>query len=492
MKRSVVFMLVLVCSFVGVMDNAVASELKIGTAKADITPPGVIPLWGQWHMRLSKSPQTPLSANIAVVESSENGKTLDRVIFVSADLLQISEELLQAVQKKVVARVPEIDPEKIVINGTHTHTAPVLSSRYASKLPANQGITSLDEILDFISTRIADAVVQAWKSRVPGCMAFGLDFAAVAQSRRIVYHDGTAKMYGQTNDTQFNHIEGMEDQDVNTLFFWDTNDKLLAIVINVSCPSQVVEGLSVIDADYWLEVRNVLYKRFGSDVTILGLCGAAGDLSPRPAYCKEASQRMNKLRKLSDMQEIARKIDLAVADTYAAVKDAKVSDVPLIHKVKTIQLPMRLVTDEEYVQAKQIYDGIMAKLAADPKKSEGEVAFMATGWQKSIIDRYERQKKNPNPLFATVIHVIRLGDVAICTNQFELFTAFGVQMKAWSPAIQTLVVQLVGNGTYLPTAKAVKGGSYSAIIGSNLVGPEGGQVLVNETVSLLKELWPSK
>ena len=117
---------------------------------------------------------------------------------------------------------------------------------------------------------------------------------------------------------------------------------------------------------------------------------------------------------------------------------------------------------------------------------------MAVGWLKGIMDRYENQKKNPKPLYSTEIHVIRLGDVAICTNQFELYTAFGVQMKAWSPAVQTLVVQLVGNGTYLPTAKAVKGGSYSAIIGSNIVGPEGGQVLVDETVSLMKELWPKK
>ncbi len=492
MRRFILFLFVLACSLTLVAQTAIAADLKIGTAKTDITPPGIIPLWGQWNMRLSKSPQTPLTANIAVVESSENGKTLDSVIFVSADLLQISEDLLQAVQKKVVAKAPEIDPAKIVINGTHTHTAPVLMASYTNDLPQNQDISTIESILEFISTRISDAVVQAWKSRVPGRMAFGMDFAAVAQSRRIVYHDGSAKMYGQTNVDQFNHIEGMEDQDVNTLFFWDMNDKLLAIVINVSCPSQVVEGLSVINADYWLEVRKAMYKRFGESVTVLGMCGAAGDLSPRPPYRKAAVERMDNLRKLNAMQEVARKLDLAVADTYDAVKDSKIDGLPLIHKVKTIQLPTRLVTDEEYTQAKKIYDGIQAKLAADSKKSAGEVAFMATGWQKSIMDRYEKQKKTPQPLYSTVIHVIRLGDVALCTNQFELYTSFGVQMKAWSPAVQTLVVQLVGNGSYLPTAKAVKGGSYSAIIGSNIVGPEGGQVLVDETVSLLKELWPKK
>jgi hypothetical protein len=36
----------------------------------------------------------------------------------------------------------------------------------------------------------------------------------------------------------------------------------------------------------------------------------------------------------------------------------------------------------------------------------------------------------------------------------------------------------------------VHGGSYSAIIQSNIVGPVGGQILVDETVKLVNSLWP--
>jgi len=51
-------------------------------------------------------------------------------------------------------------------------------------------------------------------------------------------------------------------------------------------------------------------------------------------------------------------------------------------------------------------------------------------------------------------------------------------------------VQLVGVEGYLPTARAVRGGGYSAVAESNTVGPEGGQVLVDRTVDLVKSLWP--
>jgi hypothetical protein len=57
--------------------------------------------------------------------------------------------------------------------------------------------------------------------------------------------------------------------------------------------------------------------------------------------------------------------------------------------------------------------------------------------------------------------------------------------------LQTFVVQLVGSSCYyLPTEKAVKGGHYSAIVESYLVGPEGGQVLVDRTVDLINDMFP--
>jgi hypothetical protein len=87
-----------------------------------------------------------------------------------------------------------------------------------------------------------------------------------------------------------------------------------------------------------------------------------------------------------------------------------------------------------------------------------------------------------------VLHVIRLGDVSIATNPFELYLDYGIRMKARSPAALTFIVQTSCQSCgYLPTEKAVKGGGYSA--DKFIVGPEGGQILVNETVRLLNKMW---
>ena len=54
-------------------------------------------------------------------------------------------------------------------------------------------------------------------------------------------------------------------------------------------------------------------------------------------------------------------------------------------------------------------------------------------------------------LCVTDIHVLRIGDAAVCTSRFELFNDYGVQIKVRSKAVQTFVVQLAGEDSYLPT-----------------------------------------
>ena len=56
-------------------------------------------------------------------------------------------------------------------------------------------------------------------------------------------------------------------------------------------------------------------------------------------------------------------------------------------------------------------------------------------------------------------HVVRLGDVAVVANPFELFVDYGIRMQARSKAVLTFVGQLSCQASgYLPTASAVRGG----------------------------------
>ena len=462
-----------------------AADIFIGAGTADISPSLPVALMGQFHLRIAHTAKTPLFANVVALEVREANRSIEQTVFVSCDLVFIPTILKELVQKEVAARLPELNVKKIILSATHTHTSPVLEDSWY-KIPQT-GVLQAGDYQKFFAKRVADAIIRAWKAREKGSVTWGLTSAAVAHNRRAVYTNGSAVMYGKTDKPEFQNLEGYVDHDVNTLFFWNNNKKLIATSVDVPCPAQEVEGDSTVDADFWHEVRMGLKKRFGSDLCVLGWVGAAGDQSPHLMYRKAADERMIKLAKISRKEAIARRIIAAVEESYQTVKDDSKSNVTLSHKVETLTLPMRSVTEAEYNESKKISDEASAKINADPQSADRLHGLMV--WNGDVVKRYEKEKSSGPQTYDTEIHVVRLGDAVICTNQFELFTDFGIRIQARSKALQTFVVQLTGPGTYLPTAKAVGGGGYSAVCQSNLVGPEGGHILVERTIQLINQLW---
>jgi hypothetical protein len=386
----------------------------------------------------------------------------------------------EAVRERLKARAPDFPLHKLVMSATHTHTAPVTQEGKYDGL--DDGVMRPTAYVAFLADRVADAAAKAWAGRKPGAVGWGLGHAVVAQNRRAVYADGTAKMYGKADDPAFRGLEGHEDDGVEELFFWDRDKKLIATAVNVACPAQEVESLSAVSADFWHEVREALRKKHGAGLQVLAWTGAAGDQSPRPMYRKAAEERMRQLRGLTRLEEIARRVTAAWEEAHDGARQDIRTDVPFAHTVRPLELPPRKVTEAEYREAKEA----AAKLAGDAKQKA------RLGWNQRVVDRYERQLRGPLPPYETDMHVLRLGDVAIATNSFELFTDFGVQIKARSPAVQTFLIQLAGPGSYVPTERAARGGGYSAVVQSNQIGPDGGQALVEHTVSALKTLWPAK
>lgn len=461
--------------------NSSASETLVGTASRDMTPPLPLALGGQMHLRIADEVQSPLTASILAVEKRENATTVDVAIFVTLELVVIPDVLRDEVRQKVQNLLPDIEVNKIIISASHTHTAPEIR---AGRFLLPDGVTTVKQVVAFISDQVAEGVREAWNTRTRGSMTWGLGHAKVGLNRRAVYYDGSAKMYGRTDLPEFRGIEGYEDHDVDVLFIWDEQGKLIGTCINLACPAQEVEGRNSVNADFWHPVREQLRDIYGAELMVMSWIGASGDQSPHLMYNRDAEGRMQKLRNLTRLEEIARRIVNAVTDVYEVVKEDRYQDVDLKHEVKELELPRRLVTVDAVREAQNAIHEIESMEEEEMVKN-----YRRIKWHQSLVDRYENQKENPDQPYNTEVHLIRLGDVAICTNQFELFTEYGIRMKARSKALQTFVVQLSGPGTYLPTMEALKGGHYSAIIQSNEVGPEAGDLLVEETVRGINRFW---
>src|SRR5690606_10620907 len=104
--------------------------------------------------------------------------------------------------------------------------------------------------------------------------------ASFGRNRRWVNTDGVSTMYGRVANPAFSHVEGGDDSSVNVLATYDRAGDLTGLVLNVACPAQVSEALSVVTADYWHETRLEVRQRWGEKLYILPQISAAGDQAP--------------------------------------------------------------------------------------------------------------------------------------------------------------------------------------------------------------------
>lgn len=422
--------------------------LFAGWASVDITPPQPVALVGQLQKRISKGVLDPLTATALALETPGPEGSSRQAVLVSCDLGMVQRPIIERLRAVLAERIPDLDANKVVLNATHTHTAPgVLDETFKGlyDVSGDEGVMSAAEYGAFFIEKVADVVAEAWQGRQPAGMSWALEDAAIGINRRARFADGRTAMYGDTRRDDFIGFEDGADPAVQILFFWGADQALTGAVVNIACPSQETESLHEISADFWHDVRQELHRRHGPDLHLLPQCGAAGDISPHPMLRKAADQIMVQRRGVSRREVIAQRIAAAFDRAYetagADIKTALVFQ----HDTVTLDFP-----------------------EVDP----------------SLAPFYETDSVRPMHF-----HVLRLGDVAIATNPFELYQVYGLRIQARSKPILTLIVQIAnGHSGYLPTTEAVAGGGYSA--DKFLVGPEGGDRLVNETVYRINYLWP--
>ena len=213
----------------------------------------------------------------------------------------------------------------------------------------------------------------------------------------------------------------------------------------------MTEHLEEFSADYWHDVRLELRRRFGERLRVVGLCSPAGDQSPHMLLYSEQELEMLQRRGLTQRQEIAQRVADAVARALACTRPEKDQEWPLTFRTLRTGLAPRRITRAERDWAEKTRAEWIAK--------KGESQSWWPSRQQAVVDAFDHPRElKPVPV---ELHVLRLGDMAIATNPFELFLDYGLQIKARSPAAQTMLIQLVGHGMYLPTARSMQGGAYS-------------------------------
>lgn len=495
-------------------------KLRIGWAEESIVPEKKVSLAGQFFERISEHVESEISVTAMAVEADG-----DAMIMVSADIILCTEALLALARGKFSDMCAEVEPMKLMVAATHTHTSHVMhvpeknnssaptalgvleeflpeGAQYTSLVTPDEDVMTPEEAGEYVAEKIAVAATNAWNGREEAYYSNEFGRAAVGMCRRVSYDDGSAQMWGDTNTANFVSLEGGNDSGVELLYTFDRNRKLTGVVANISCPAQILEQRSFISADYWGRAKAFIREKLGKDVYLLALCGAAGDQCPRdlvrwvnpetpiddpnvkrPHYIKRKADPS--MYDISGCNKVGKRIANEIISVYEEIEELK-SEAIFKHKVTQLDLPLRKVTMSDYDNAVR-----EIKYYIEQNKGKEQFTFEDSAQMHvhaGTIERYRKQQYTE--IYTVECHIIRLGDIAIVTNPFELFLDYGNRMKARSYAEQTFVVQLCcGAGYYLPTEKAEKAGHYSAYVTSGNTGHEGGDLLVRESMKEMNEMW---
>lgn len=482
--------------------------LKIGWSQVNITPVRPVYIIGQMYQRISQYVHDPITATALVLD---NGK--EHVVFVSADMTEVPSHALDAVRKNLMV-FGDLDFSNVSFHVTHSHNSTefhgdflrddneyVFGKDILPVIDIPEDIFAHDEAQKFIVEKLTELISNAWETRSPGGISHAQDYAAVGFNRRPIFETNGKKetiMYGDCSEPGFLRFEGGADHTVDMMYTWNLDGKLTGVMVDIPCPAQVNELHSFISADFWAPTRNFLREQFGN-IYIMPACGAAGDQNPLDLVRLSKNNKKTLRVWSGQSKEVFRNFDMtlecnaigeriteAVVRGYKNARNYIEYNPEFRHEVMDVSLPMLLVTREEYEEAAKMVSSIKKRYTkANPMTMKDVVnAFDPQG----IVLRWELQQKTQEYCFK--IHVLRIGQIAIVTNPFELFNEFGMRMKARTKADQVFVIQLAnGMGGYLPSEDAVAGGSYSSKPASTLCGPASGNLLVEKSLSAMNQMW---
>ncbi|NOZ20813.1 MAG: hypothetical protein GXP25_06960 [Planctomycetes bacterium] len=432
------------------------TEIRVGVAQKVITPPTGVSLAGYFHDRIGETVRDDLHARCVVIESGG-----ERIALVACDLISIHGSITEAA-RGFIEKEAGIRPECVMVSSTHTHTGP--------EIRPNRVVPRHAEWADSLPRMIADAVRDAADNMFDASLHPGRgEEHDLAHIRLFRMRDGTEKFGPGSDLSKVAGVAGEIDPELVAMKIVDGEGTVRAVLVNYALHVDVIGGggADFISADWPGEMARAVAGIYGDQCITLFLNGCCGDINQHP-YLKET-----KLKRRGPEGAILLGRAFGGLAVNAAEKGEPVTEGKVEAMLDTLQIPYYEVDDKMRAHA--------AELGKKDKPSD---------FEKFIIKQVETWdfagKTEPVP-----VHAMRVGNCAFVGLPGEIFVHWGREIKKWSPAEFTFVVELANHWVgYVPTIEqAVRGGYGAMPILSRRLTVDAGQQMADAAFVMLQKLW---
>jgi hypothetical protein len=355
-----------------------------------------------------------------------------------------------------------------VASASHTHTGPEV--RRGNVVPCSEaGVAAA-------AAGVRGAIFTALENRFDAVLCAGTTQApGLAHNRLSRCADGSEIFGRQLAGSKVIGPAGPEDDSVQVLSVYDTDKNLRAMAVNFACHPDLSGGgrATAVDACWPGEMAEHLMQVRGEDVVCVFLQGTAGDIN-------HTDHRATKPRWLPGGRScVARGV--AGAALYALEVSSPLAEARVATLRRELDVPF-------YVR-----DQVMFDLAAKLKEKGAD----ATYFEQNLIKRIEGWP-NDGKVDHFGLNCLRIGELAFVVMPGEIFTNWGLEIKRYSPAAMTFVVELGRSdgltGYKATTDQCIRGarakGAYGALPTlSQKHCPAAGQMMTEAAIEMLHQLW---
>ncbi len=399
-----------------------SSKLFLGVARSVITPEVGGNLMGYNPTTYSESIHDDLTATAYLFE--QNG-TKALLITVSLCVIgfDINENIVSMLSEKF-----DIPKYNIILCATHTHSGPI------TKFQAGWGDCDVKYINEIMIPGIVKACDQAAKCKVPVKVGIGVGESLIASNRRELRPDNTIGL-GQ-------NPWGPLNKQMTVISFKGEDGNIVANLIHYGCHGTASGNNKQVTRDWPGVMEDALTRDTGGVSAFIN--GTQGDVGPR---CTN--------RRTTGAGNIAYAMELG---GYAA-RDAKTifDSIKAYHDVELsvfggfvgIPVDKRIPKEEAEVLLEPLKEQFINHMGGQRAYYEEII--------KSYEDGYEDQSERK--IQQTII---RIGDVAIVSFPFELFTEIGMRIDAYCTDIPYVLSLSNANGSaaYFVTEDQICRGGY--------------------------------
>ncbi|MET8850877.1 hypothetical protein [Amycolatopsis sp. NPDC004625] len=376
------------------------------------------------------------------------------VVWVALDALAVDAGLTRTLADAVAAAV-DIDPDRVLVCASHTHSGPEgWTGQLHPGLPGQRDAGLVGRMAEKVTG--AALRLRACRGRV-----------------RARWHAGETEAVGGNryrpdgpHDTSFGVLELRRDDGSPAALLFDY----------ASHPTVLGPDNLAWSADWPGATRRELATLVGQPVAAF-LQGAAGDAS---------SRFVRRGRDHAEVRTLGGHLATSIARTLAAVSSPAAAGGPVRLTRSTLHLPYREVPSlENSVELRDAAEAEWQRELAGHGEDHPAVRIAQTRYEGCAMLATMAAGGRPTGCAEVPVSVVSLGEIAWLHTPFELFASLGLRIRRGSPFRHTRVIGYTdGYLGYLPDADGHRDGIYESYV--TLFGPESGDELVEHCLRVLR------